>query len=320
MNTGPADTRSPHLDLADLIAEANGQAAGDRTREHLARCEHCRAEANRWNLVADGVRGLTAATPEPAQPAWPRRSRSRVLAGPWRRRMMLTSAAAALVVLGGAGYWVSSAFSRPAAGTVLTAVSGCAGTELANGTLEQVNGTSLVIGTSSGQRVTVTTSASAVVSVAGALLSDITDGAPVIALGPSSGGTIAATSVTAGPPPGDGKGHLTVTPPPGWSVAQGTVSGASTSGFTVVTPGGARVPVTTSAGTFVVVPHASLGQLRVGVTTVAVGQPGPDGTLTAAGVLQQPPGPLQVHLNMATRSCPPAAVDAALAAALTSGG
>ena len=111
-----------------------------------------------------------------------------------------------------------------------------------------------------------------------------------------------------------------MTPPPGWSVAQGTVSGASTSGFTVVTPGGARVPVTTSAGTFVVVPHASLGQLRVGVTTVAVGQPGPDGTLTAAGVLQQPPGPLQVHLNMATRSCPPAAVDAALAAALTSGG
>ena len=25
MNTGPADTRSPHLDLGDLIAEVNGQ-------------------------------------------------------------------------------------------------------------------------------------------------------------------------------------------------------------------------------------------------------------------------------------------------------
>jgi hypothetical protein len=320
MNAGPADTRSPHLDLDDLIAEATSRPADDRTREHLASCEHCRAEADRWNLVADGVRGLTAATPDAAQPAWPRRTRSHVLAGPWRRRTMLASAAAALVVLGGAGYWASSAFTRHATtGTVLTAVTGCAGTELANGTLEQVNGTSLVIGTASGQRVTVTTSASAVVSVAGALLSDVTDGAPVIVLGPSSGGTIAATSVTVGPPPGNGKGHLTVTPPPGWSVAQGTVSDASTSGFTVVTSGGARVPVTTSASTFVVVPHASLGQLRAGVTTVAVGHPGPDGTLTAAGVLQQPPGPLQVHLNMATGNCPPAAVDAALAAALTSG-
>jgi hypothetical protein len=320
MNAGPADTRSPHLDLDDLIAEATGRAADDKIREHLARCEHCRAEANRWNLVAGGVRGLTAATPETAQPAWPRRTRSRVLPGPWRRRTMLASAAAALVILGGAGYWASSAFTRHATGTVLTAVTGCAGTELANGTLEQVNGTSLVIGTASGQRVTVTTSASAVVSVAGALLSDVTDGAPVIALGPSSGGTIAATSVTVGPPPGGGNGPLTVTPPPGWSVAQGTVSDTSTSGFTVVTPGGARVPVTTSAGTFVVVPRASLGQLRAGVTTVAVGHPGPDGTLTAAGVLQQPPGPLQVHLNLATRGCSPASVDDALAAALTSGG
>ena len=243
MNAGPADTRSPHLDLADLIAEAAGQATDDRSQDHLATCEYCRTEANRWNLVAEGVRGLAAATPEVAPPAWSGRTRWHVLTGSWRRRpMMAASAAAALVLLGGAGYWAASAFTPDGTGTILTAVSGCAGTELASGKLEQVNGTSLVIGTASGQRVTVTTTGSAVVSVAGPLLSDITDGAPVIVLGPSSGGTIAATSVTVGPPPGEGNGHAKLTPPPGWSVAQGTVSDASASGFTVVASGGARVP------------------------------------------------------------------------------
>ena len=69
MNTDPADTRSPHLDLEDLIAEATGQAIDDRAREHLTRCEHCRAEVNRWDLVASGVRGLAAAAgPKAAAP------------------------------------------------------------------------------------------------------------------------------------------------------------------------------------------------------------------------------------------------------------
>src|SRR5215469_10718514 len=58
MNTDPASTRSPHLDLEDLIEEITGQAIGGRAREHIAACERCRAEANRWTLVADGVRGL----------------------------------------------------------------------------------------------------------------------------------------------------------------------------------------------------------------------------------------------------------------------
>ena len=71
MNADPTDTRYPHLDLGDLIAGAAGQPVGDRAREHLASCEHCQLEANRWNLVADGVRGLAAAAPEdsPACPA-----------------------------------------------------------------------------------------------------------------------------------------------------------------------------------------------------------------------------------------------------------
>ena len=80
------------------------QPIGDQAREHLAGCEHCQLEANRWNLVADGVRGLAAAAPETAQPARPRRTRRGVLAGPWRRAMLVAgSAAAALVLLVGVG-------------------------------------------------------------------------------------------------------------------------------------------------------------------------------------------------------------------------
>ena len=104
MNTDPADTRSPHLDLEDLIAGAAGQPAGDRAREHLAGCEHCWREATRWNLVADGVRGLAAAAPRTAQPARPRRTGRRVLPDPWRRVLLVVgSAAAALVLLVGIG-------------------------------------------------------------------------------------------------------------------------------------------------------------------------------------------------------------------------
>lgn len=312
MNADPADTRSPHLDLGDLIAEVTGQAIDDRAREHLTRCEHCGAEANRWNLVAGGVRGLAAATPEAAPPARPRHNRPRVLAGPRRRTMLAASAAAALVLLGGAGYGVMAALTRHAPGTAVTAVSGCATLEQAGGTLEQVNGSSLVIKTASGQPVSVTTMASTTVIVAGALLSDITDGASVIVRGPSSDETIAAAIVTVGPP---FSGTSTV--PPGFVAIQGTVSDASTAGFTVVTSGGTRVPVTTSGDTVVVVRHASLGQLQAGATTVAVGHAGPDGTLPAVDVLQPPPGS---QFQVTVRSCSPASIDHAVAAALGSGG
>ena len=61
MNADAADTRHPHLDVEDLITGAAGQPVGDRAREHLIGCEHCQREAKRWNVVADGVRGLAAA-------------------------------------------------------------------------------------------------------------------------------------------------------------------------------------------------------------------------------------------------------------------
>ena len=330
MNAGPADT---HLDLGDLIAEVTGQPIDDRAREHLARCEHCRAEAKRWDLVAGGVRGLAAATPETAQPARPgglRHTRPRGLGGPRRRAMLAASVAAALVLLAAIGYgasrFVHIRFGTPGNGaeTVLTAVNGCTGLEQAAGKLEQVNGTSLVVKTASGQPVTVTTTASTFVSMSGALRSDITDGASVMVRGPRSGGTIEAVIVTVGPP-------FSAVNSPGYGPVRGTVADASPAGFTLVTSAGTRVPVTTSGDTLVVVPHASLGQLRHGATVFAIGHAGPDGTLSAravAAVTQLPPGvppglhapagahlhiSVHMHVNGPAHGCSPSAIVAALA-------
>ncbi len=311
MNADPADTRYPHLDLGDLIAKAAGQPIDDRARKHLAACEHCQLEANRWNLVAEGVRGLAAAAPETAQPARPRRARQRVLAGPWRRAMLVAgSAAAALVLLVGVGAvtgLVHVQLSGPGTQTALTAVTGCTQLEQADGTLEQVNGSSLVIKTASGQPVTVTTTAATFVSMSGPLLSDIMDGASVMVRGHSSHGTIAAAIVTVGQP-------FSAVNPPGFVPVQGTVSDASTAGFTLVTSGGTRVPVTTSGGTLVVVPHASPGQLQAGASIFAVGRTGPDGTLSARGVAavwQLRSGP---HISVSVRDCSPSSITEALGA------
>ncbi len=305
-----ADTRSPHLDLGDLIAEAAGQPVSDRAREHLAACEHCQLEANRWNLVANGVRGLAAAAPEPAQPARPRRTGQRVAKGPWRRVMLVAgSVAAALVLLVGIGEVTGYVhISRNSTGTALTAVTGCTLLEQADGTLAQVTGNSLVIKTASGQPVTVTTTASTFVSMSGPLLSDITDGASVMVRGGyGSDGTIAAAVVTVGQP-------FSAVNPAGFVPVQGTVSDASTAGFTLVTSGGTRVRVTTSGDTLVVVPHASLGQLQAGTAIFAVGQAGPGRTLSARGVAaitQFPSGP---RTGVSVKDCSRSSVIEALGA------
>jgi len=318
MSTGPADTRSPHLDLAELIAEVTGQAVADQARDHLAQCRHCRAEANRWHRVAGGIRGLAAAAPQAAPPARPRPSRPGMLAGHRRRTRLAASAAAALIATAAAGYAVTAALTRHPPGTALTAVSGCAGFEVATGTLRQVTGGRLVISTAGGP-VTVTTTASTRVSMAGPLRSDITGGAPVIVLGPRSGGTVAAATLTVGRLPG-AKGAPKVTPPPGWAAVWGTVADAGRAGFTVVTAGGTRVPVTTSRSTFVVVPGARLGQLQAGVTTAAVGRAGPGRVLSAIGVVQQPPGSqFRVQFHTPVRGCSPGSLADALNAALAGG-
>ncbi|MGI8451087.1 MAG: anti-sigma factor family protein [Streptosporangiaceae bacterium] len=310
MNADPADTRYPHLDLEDLIAGAASQPIGDRAREHLASCEHCQREANRWNLVADGVRGLAGA-PGTVQPARPRRTRGRVLAGPWRRAMLVAgSAAAALVLLVGVGEvtgYMHVHLSGPGAGTVLTAVTGCSQLEQADGTLEQVNGSSLVIKAASGQPVTVTTTATTFVSVSGALLGDITDGASVMVRGSRFDATIKAAIVTVGQP-------FSAVNPPGFVPVQGTVSDAGTAGFTLVTSGGTRIPVTTSGGTLVVIPHARPGQLQAGAAIFALGHAGPDGTLSARAVAAVSQLPSGAHIGVSVKDCSPSSIDQALGA------
>jgi len=319
MNAGPADTRSPHLDLEDLIAEVTGQGIDARAREHLARCEHCRAEANRWDLVADGVRGLTAATPEAAPPDRPRHAGLRAWAGPRRRTMLAASAAAALVLFGGAAYLSTAALTGHQPGAVLTAVSGCTALEQASGTLEQVNGSSMVIKTASGQPLTVTTTASTTVGVSGMLAGGLPDGTPVSVAGPRLNGTIAAVVVTIRAPFG-------VQMPPAFVIVRGTVSDASAAGFTVVTPGGTRVPVITSSGTVVNEFQVSLDQLPAGAAIAAVGHAGPDGTLQATIAMALLPRPssgpqLHVQFNGTARGCSPASLAAGvLAAAFVPGG
>ncbi len=329
MNADSAGTRYPHLDLGDLIAGAAGQPAGDRAREHLVGCEHCQREANRWNLVAGGIRGLAAAAPEAAQPAGPGRTRRRGLAAPWRRAMLVAGcAAAALVLLVGVGEvtgYVHVHLSGPGTGTALTAVTGCPRVAQAAGTLDRVNGGSLVISTASGQPATVATTATTRVIVSGAPLSDITDGKPVLVAGPSSGGTIAAALVAVG-------GRTSLAALPGIVDVRGTVSDASTAGFTVVTPAGTRVPVTTSGRTVVSVFSTSVGQLQAGARTIAFGYARPHGTLSAIVVFQpirlfHPPGPPGAHASMHVsvhgsrrgESCSPASIDHVIMA-LASGG
>jgi len=242
------------------------------------------------------------------------------------------SAAAALVLLAAVGAvtgFVHVHLSGRGGQPVLTAVSGCAALESASGTLERVNGSSLVIKTASGQPVTVTTTTSTQageVGASGSLLGDITDGASVTLWGPSSDGTIAAFFVIIANP-----AQQHPQPPPGMVVVKGTVADARTAGFTVVTSDATPVPVTTSGATAVSVLNASLAQFPAGASILAVGSAGPDGTLSAVGVVailapppaSQPGGPqlhAQVHVQTSARgqvhvrNCSPAAVDEVLAA------
>ena len=113
--------------------------------------------------------------------------------------------------------------------------------------------------------------------MSGALLGDIADGASVMVRGPSSDGTIRAAIVTVGQP-------FSAVNPPGFVPVQGTVADASTGGFTLVTPSGTRIPVTTSGDTLVVIPTPARASCRPAPPSFALGQAGPDGTLAARAV------------------------------------
>lgn len=302
------NTESPHLDLEDLLAEANGAALDDLARAHLASCPGCSAEVRRWAAVAAGVRHLVAATS-----AWPwssdgtldaRHRNGRASEWPKPRRGVLAAAAAACALAaGGTAYGLTVAGSgtgtRAGGGAVtvaagLAAVNGCADLRAILGTLEQVNGMTLVLRSRFGDHlVTVTTSASTTITqVETGSLSDITDGAHVLVSGTDSGRGIAAARISVGNRAGQ---PVPLKPGPGGlprgtvqiPVTSGTVADASADGFTVVTAQGARIPVTTSAATSVFVPASvEVNQLRRGELTAAVGTAGANGTLAAKTVAQ----------------------------------
>jgi hypothetical protein len=310
MNADPTDTRYAHLDLGDLIAAAAGQPVGDRAREHLASCEHCQREANRWNLIADGVRGLAAAAPELPQPARPRHATQHVPPRPVRHGLLAAGMGAAALVLAvaiGSAAGIVHVHLGGGTQTALTAVTGCTRLEQADGTLERVNGSSLVIKTASAQPVTVTTTATTFMRMSGVLPGDITDGASVMVRGSRSDGTIQAAIVTVGQP-------FSAVNPPRFVPVQGTVSDASTAGFALVTSSGTRIPVATSGDTLVVIPHASPGQLQVGAAVFAVGHAGPDRTLSAIAVVAVSQLPSGGHAGVSVKDCSPSSIDEALGA------
>jgi hypothetical protein len=84
-----------------------------------------------------------------------------------------------------------------------------------------------------------------------------------------------------------------------------------------VTSSAARVPVTTSASTLVVVPPARPGQLRAGAAIFAIGLAGSSGTLSAravAAVTRFSSGQAQLTIRTSVKDCSPASVDHAILA------
>jgi hypothetical protein len=234
-----------------------------------------------------------------------------------RRRVPALAAglAAGILVVGGAAYGLTAARGgsgspagpATAGSAALTAVNGCPGLAALSGTLEQVNGASVVIKVlGTGQLVTVTTSASTQFSrQQTGTLSDVTDGENVVVSGTGVRGPLAAHMVDVGlvlpplPPP-HGRPRVRMVPAKGavprpgvprtviaGGPATGTVTDARPGSFTVIYPGGIRVRLTTSRSTTVLMQVGiGLGQLRTGTFTDAVGHLAAHATL-AAGAVEQ---------------------------------
>jgi len=96
------------------------------------------------------------------------------------------------------------------------------------------------------------------------------------------------------------------------------VADAGASGFTLVTSGGTRIPVTTSATTLVIVPSVRRDQLRSGTAIFAIGSAGPNGTLSAravAAVTQFSSGAAHLSIHTSVKDCSPSSIDHAILAA-----
>jgi hypothetical protein len=229
-----------------------------------------------------------------------------------RAHRLAAVAAAALLLAGGTAYGLTAGLGNSAAPaphhtmtTGLTTVSGCVSVKIAMGTLEQIHGTTLVLRTLNGQRQIVTTSSRTKVTMFRAPLSSIADGERASVFGTRSPGKVAAQGVITGL-----AGHSTFRVSPASLTAfTGTVTQATRGGFVLVTSTGTHVPVTTSSRTNVMVFRASLSRLQIGAGVLAVGHPGPAGTLAAFSVLSVPHLPNPAHFQfIQPHGCSPSAI------------
>ncbi len=294
-----------HLTLEELLAEVNVDPVTDRVRAHLAGCGECRAEVRRWESVAAGVRHLADAAPVPP---WPpggaiagaggaRPPSHQVPAQPGAamarkpRRMAAAVVAAMVLAAGAVSYGLATGSgghgnSGPAAAGLMS-VSGCSGLSAGLGTVEQAGGTVLVLRTPGGRSVRVTISASTAVrrEVPGTVR-DITDGERVFVRGIYARGEITARSISIGVAPKLPTPFRRLRPARErpW-IAFGTVRDARRGSFVLMAASGARVPVVAPDSTAVfVLAGAHLSLLRAGAYVVAVGKPGPGGSLAATTV------------------------------------
>jgi hypothetical protein len=200
----------------------------------------------------------------------------------------------------------------------LTAVNGCPNLAGVSGTLEEVNGSGLVIKTADGQLITIATVPSTRIgSEDHGSLDDINDGAQVAVTGAEPNGAITASTVTVGavdkvkpfepPQPSGLNARVTV----------GTVTNVHAGGFTVVSDGMPRAVTTTGSTAVITLRTLAADQLQIGGFTVAVGNtPGPAGALVA-GAVEHVPNPISIPQGPGSgkgkgASCSPESVVTAL--------
>jgi hypothetical protein len=302
---------SPHLTLEDLLAEVS-QPGTTPAAAHLASCVRCRNELLQWSAVADGVRAhLVTATPSPmildrvfATIDSGDTTRVRRIFG--HAKSVRIGAAAALLAVGAGAYGLSDALgsaathhsNAPSSATsaAFTDVTGCAGLEMAMGTLTGVEGSTLTIQTTSGQLVTVTTTSSTgLLQQARGSLADVVNGSTVIVGGTPATGTFIAQQigvVTNSGAPARRQANPSANPSVQTDRVLGTAANVGSSGFTVVEPDGTNIAVATSPATGVMVVTQSnlsqnLSQLQLGARTFAGGAVSSDGTLAAKAIGQR---------------------------------
>ncbi|ROT33523.1 hypothetical protein EF879_00715 [Micromonospora sp. HM5-17] len=254
--------------------------------------------------------------PPPSQPLYnvlnalnassPRRTPKRIWAGIRRTRLIAIAAGVAAVTLsigfvavgrGGGEPTPTALENAKAVAATLVASTECADLKVAAGTVEAINGSSLVLRTESGKTITITTDGSTKVThqVTGSV-GDITSGTAVMVRGQGdeSGKEVTAEQIAVLPKavrmpnlPLEG-GFLDMTRlMASRGVVMGTASAMGGDGFTVKGANGTEVKVVASSATPVVKQESTtLSELELGKYTVAVGVLTDDGTLSATIVQQ----------------------------------